>query len=252
MAEFRVDQTDVWYVNLDHRPDRLEHVEGQLARVGLRGRRMRGFRPDEWTGDPARVDVMRRRTPGAIGCHMSQVAIIGTAVGTERNVMVLEDDVCFCADFRERLAEAEEFLAGREWDVLWLGATLHVRPAVWHAATLGRDAERTEHPRFLRTYGIWSTYAYVVNAASAGKILALMTERLHESIGIDWLAIQLQPQLKTFCYVPGMAWQYDNQSDIGNGITEFSGFRRLGPYVWADRREDFDPDGFDWGEAGRR
>jgi hypothetical protein len=46
-----------------------------------------------------------------------------------------------------------------------------------------------------------------------------------------------------------MAKQYDNQSDIGNGVTYFSEFQKLGQYWFADKMEDFDALNFDWKEA---
>ena len=46
-----------------------------------------------------------------------------------------------------------------------------------------------------------------------------------------------------------MAKQYDNQSDIGNGITYFSEFSKLGSFWFADKMEDFNTETFDWHEA---
>jgi hypothetical protein len=40
-----------------------------------------------------------------------------------------------------------------------------------------------------------------------------------------------------------MVFQIDGPSDVSQGFTEFSNFRKsLGEYVWADRLEDFDYD----------
>jgi len=257
MPKFELGTLDTWYVNLDSRLDRREHVENQLKRVGLHAQRQRGYLPTEWNGPQEKIRRMYDRTPGAIGCHMSQTAIIARSLLTHRNVLVLEDDVVFCTDFMARINYIENFLDGCEWDIFWLGATFHCNPPVWHAmdvsdplmAHIGRDVELTDDPRILRTYGIWSTYAYIVNADSAHKILTLFDQNLHLSIGIDYLAIMLQPKLNTFCFVPGCVVQYDNQSNIGTGVTTFSNFKALGPYWYADRMTDFDPVTFNWAEA---
>lgn len=240
-----------WYVNLASRTDRRAHAEAEFAKVGITPRRLEGFTPAEWPGDPAQVERMRRRTPGAIGCWQSQQHCIRTGAGENRIVAVCEDDVCFCDDLPTRLAYLEQHLTW-DWDIFWLGATFHCNPAVWHRDTLGRDVERTSDPRILRTYGIWSTYAYLVNGTSVQRVCRLLDENRYRSDGIDHCAIlYLEPVLNTFCFVPGCAWQYDNRSDIGNGITAFSGFKKLGPYAWQKRMEDFDPDTFDWAEAAR-
>ena len=64
------------------------------------------------------------------------------------------------------------------------------------------------------------------------------------SMGIDWLFILLQPYLKTFAFVPGCVKQMDNLSDIGQGITRFSGFAILGPHWFRDRMTDFNYENF--------
>lgn len=252
------------YINLDHRTDRRHHMECELARVGIDADRFPAIRTgrDHTLLPYQNVEAMRSRTPGAIGCHFSQVSVMRHAMMVERSAFVMEDDLIFCSDFHERLAHINEFCDNNEWDVVWLGGTWH-SPAFWHphgpskmrpdcSANLGKDCEPTYDPRIVRTYGAFSTYAYIVNNTSVQKILDLFDKHLHESIGIDWLFIKLQPQLKCFAYVPGCVKQYDAVSDIGNGITKFSGFAQLNGtiensrYWWQDRKEDFDPITFQW------
>lgn len=249
MPSFHWDNVDAYYVNLDSRQDRRAHMLGELSRIGLPASRVPGLLPGDVKVDPQLVEVMRKRTPGAIGCHYAQRSIIQKAVRNRQNVLVMEDDLVFCDDLRFRMTEAEDFLQDREWDILWLGATFHCNPPVWHKDTLGRDIELTDHPRFVKTYGIWCTYAYVVNGDSAERIVQMLDDIVHKSIGIDWAMIQMEPELQTFAYVPGCVKQMDNKSNIGQGITHFSGFSKLGPYWFAKHRDEFDPTAFDWAEA---
>lgn len=252
------------YINLDSRPDRREKMEAELKRVDLHesvGRR-RGMLPVECGIDNPKFATMRNRTPGAIGCHVSQVNVMKAAYKAESNAMILEDDLIFCSDFIERMKYISSWAGNHEWDVIWLGATFH-SPAFWHpkgpskmrpdcSANLGKDCEPTDDPRMIRTYGAFSTHAYIVNYESIPKILDLFEAHLHESIGIDHLFIRLQPQLKCFSFVPGCVKQYDNQSNIGTGITRWSGFMNLNgsdnssAYVWQDKMDDFNPIGFTW------
>lgn len=236
------------FVNLDHRKDRLDGMLISLSRIPLNATRTKGMMPSEYVGDPKRVKVMRDRTPGAVGCHFSQVKIMEDALSLDRHAFVMEDDLIFCDDFHERWTIIDEFTSTRPWDIIWLGGTFHINPPYWHKR-LGRDAELTDHPRMIRTFGAFCTYAYLVNRTSIKKVLTLLDKELDRSIGIDWAMIQIQPILQTFAFVPGCITQYDNRSDIGNGITRFSGFAKLGPYWFQKKMTDFDPTTFNWHEA---
>lgn len=251
------------YVNLDHRIDRLNHMVSELDRINLPAIRQRAFHWKEVAHRDPKYLKMYERTPGAIGCHYSQCEIMRKAKAEDKHAFVMEDDLIFCSDFHERLIYIESFLEKQpDWDVFWLGGTFH-SPAFWHpkgesgmrpncSANLGKDFDHTDDPRIKRTYGAFCTYAYIVNKNSIDKILNLFEQHIHTSIGIDWLFIKLQPQLKCFAFVPGCVKQMDNQSDIGNGVTVFSGFSRLNGtvensrYWFQDKMEDFNPETFEW------
>jgi len=191
-------------------------------------------------------------TPGAIGCYESQLSIIRKAVETGDDVVVCEDDVCFCEDLPDRLQHIEDWLTW-DWDIFYLGATFHT-PGEWYkhpdcadwGPTRGCDAVETPVPHFMRVFGEWGTYAYLVNGKNAAKVVDMLEANVHRSRGIDHLFIILGDAVNAYCFVPGCAWQMDNQSNIGNGITEFSHFQRLGPYVWTQRMAEFDPRKFEW------
>jgi len=234
------------FVNMDHRTDRLERMVVSLARAGVSAVRTRGMKPSEYPGDHKRVEVMQKRTPGAIGCHFSQVKIMEQALAEGKHAFVMEDDLIFCSDFQRRIEHIEGVIATHDWDILWLGGTFHIHPPYWHKV---RDAQCTDDPRMMRTFGAFCTYAYIVRDQSLSRVLLGLDSWLDKSMGIDWAMIQLQPELKTYAFVPGCITQYDGQSDIGKGMTIFSGFKKLGPYWYQDRMEDFDPTTFNWWEA---
>jgi GR25 family glycosyltransferase involved in LPS biosynthesis len=251
-VRIQLDNIQFWYINLASRPDRDQHAREQFARHGLPVRRFEAFTPAEWPGPPEAVERMRP-TPGAIGCYQSQVHVTRTVQGSDRIVGVCEDDVLFCDDLVERFAYIEEHF-DFDWDVFWLGSTYHINPAVWHKETLGRDFEQTSVKHIHRAYGLWGTYAYLVNGRSVRKILELFEANVHRARGIDDLYIMLEPQLNTYCFTPGMAFQIDGLSNIGmppGSTTVFSHFHKLGRYVFSKRLADFDYDSFDWAE-GRR
>lgn len=235
------------FVNLDHRTDRLAHMNYQLNRIGLEATRTPGMMPNLFPYE-RKTMVMRNRTPGAIGCHYSQVSIMERALSLNMNALVMEDDLVFCQDFEKRMGIIQDFMNANEWDIFWLGGTYH-HDHYWHKSVngrhinrdlrqcncrLNRDYEPTNHSNIVRTYGCFSTFAYIVNVNSLRKVLDLLEQNVHLSMGIDWLFILLQPQLKTFAFNPGCVKQIDNQSDIGTGITMFSGFSKLGKHWYQD------------------
>lgn len=251
-----IKDSHICFINLDHRTDRLNHMGKELAKVSLNANRFRGIPWKETDYLNAKYARMYSRTPGAIGCHLSQVSVMEQALNRGKHAWVMEDDIIFCSDFNSRIEMMGNMMEGREWDVLWLGASFHV-PAFWHkigqsgmppncSAQLGYDVLPTDEPRLLRTFGAYITFAYIVNVKSIDKILKLFDEHVHTSIGIDWLFIKLQPQLNCFSFVPGSVMQMDNQSDIGNGMTIWSGQLNNGPYVFKDKMEDFNPTTYSW------
>lgn len=261
------DKYHIAFVNLDHRVDRLNHMGKELAQAGISASRVRGMLPQEYTGDESKVRKMRNRTPGAIGCYLSQLRIMKDALAFNRHAWVMEDDLIFCSDFQERMKLIEAWMQTHEWDIFYLGSSVHVNPPWWHRhghrereledcrCQLGRDAETTDDPRVLRCYGIFATFAYIVNKDSLSKVIDSLERIMPKSIGIDWSMIALGEELKQFCFVPGSVRQMDNQSDIGSGMTMWSGFLQLNgtkensAYVYQDKMENFDPLTFNWAEC---
>ncbi len=247
MNGFSRSTLDTWYINLDKRTDRKAQIEAELARACLHGRRLSAFTKEDWTGPESDV-VLMRPTANTIGNWLSHTYLMRTVQNTERDVLIVEDDTLLCADFQERLQYLEEYLP-EDWDIVFLGATFHLDPPQWHAEDLGRDVEVTDDPHLMRAYGVWSNHGYIVRGKSAGKILSLMRSIMPKAAGSDTALIMLQPQLKAYVMVPGAVFQRDSESDIGVGITRFSPFLKLGPYVYTEKLDDFDPANFDWKEA---
>lgn len=239
------------FVNLDHRVDRLTHAYNQFSKAGIWPIRTPGMKPELFDRNDPDLQVQWKRTPGSIGCMFSQMKILGVAAELGDPAIVFEDDVVLCSDFKKRMDYLQDFLNKQpNWDVAWLGGTVHINPPHWHIGganpdlpntKLTVDAVRTEDPYIVKCYGAFCTYAYMVNHKSIPKVLDLLIEVMPESMGIDWSFIRIADRLDTFMMLPGMVKQMDNMSDIGHGVTAFSGFMRLGSYVWQDKMEDWDP-----------
>lgn len=251
-----IDDCYIGYLNLDHRTDRRQHIERELERVGIKAERTRGKMPSEFDINDPKFQVMKNRTVGAIGCHYGQVEIMQKALSEGKHAFVIEDDVEFCSDLKERLIIAEEFLKDKDWTTLWLGGTYHANnPAWWHkeghspdlpqcTCTVCKDAEKTDNKYLVRTYGCFSTHCYIINRNHIQDVLDFLESNVHLSMGIDWIMILMQPSVLTYSFVPGCAKQIDNMSDIGGGMTVFSGFKMLGEHWFKNKMEDFNYDNF--------
>lgn len=237
------------FVNMDHRTDRLTHMIGEFSRIGILAHRIRGKRPEEFDLTDPRLQVMNKRTPGAIPCHFGQVEVMQNSLAQGKHAFVMEDDLQFCSDFLQRMEVISEFLDSHTWSIFWFGGTYHLEPT-WHASvngkhthpsmqechcTLNRDWEPTDHPNIVRCYGAFSTHAYLVNKYSIAHVLELLDKNIHLSMGIDWLMLLEQPNLVTYAFNPGCIKQIDSQSDISNGFARQSGFANLGKHWWADK-----------------
>lgn len=234
---FSPEQFHAQFVNLRDRTDRREHMERELARVNIPATRFEAFHPAQFPYP--KFDKMRNRTPGAIGCFMSQLGVMANAKKTGKSALVMEDDVIFADDIHKRFQYIGKALETIEWDVMYLGATVHLRNE-WHKNKLC-DIEKTDDPRIFRVYGEWGTYAYVVNHRSIEKVMRLLYEHINQSIGIDYSMIMLSDEIRQYCFIPGSAFQIDSQSSIGNGITYFSHFMKMGRYVFQrGNYNDFD------------
>ena len=189
---------------------------------------------------------------GNAGCYLTHLENLKTIQTLGKDAFIMEDDVAFCQDFHERMDLVQAFCNTHPWDVFWLGATFHP-DHYWHTAKghldlgckciLNRDWEYTDCIRVLRTYGCWDSYAFLVNASSTGKLVELMEKYAPEAYAIDHLFIHLQPEILSYTFVPGIAKQIDDLSDVGMGknMSKFSGFARLGPHWFQEKMASFNP-----------
>ena len=69
-----------FYINLDSRPDRKQHVERQLGIIGINAQRFKAIKLPN----------------GALGCSMSHLKLIETAKANNwPHILVVEDDILF-------------------------------------------------------------------------------------------------------------------------------------------------------------
>ena len=69
-----------YYINLEHRTDRKEHVELQLKTLGI---------------EASRFDAIKMEN-GAIGCSLSHLKLLEQALENQYDhILIMEDDITF-------------------------------------------------------------------------------------------------------------------------------------------------------------
>jgi hypothetical protein len=114
----------VLVVNLDSRPDRLQEMGSQLRSIGFdfdaRIQRFPAVKVTESGGF---------RSLGAHGCFLSHLGCLERAKQSgARSVMILEDDVDFAPDFRQRQQSLVERLQFGDWGMFYGGGHLGGAP----------------------------------------------------------------------------------------------------------------------------
>lgn len=140
-------------INLDRRPDRWERFQEHLAEIDWPFRQVERFRAID--GRIASPPPWWRMGGGAWGCHQSHVRIIEQALmDGVRTILVLEDDVVFVPNFRERV---DQFLRAlpSDWHQAYLGGQ-HLRQCMCPPAVVNDIV--------LRPFNVNRTHAYAIHS----------------------------------------------------------------------------------------
>jgi GR25 family glycosyltransferase involved in LPS biosynthesis len=192
-----------FYINLEYRIDRNEHVLDELKKIGVNLERFNAI----------------TCSAGNIGCSMSHIKCIELA--KERNyphVFICEDDITFTNPnlLKENVSKFENL--NINWDVLIIGGN-----------TLPPFDQTTDF--CARTYNCQTTTGYVVNShyydtlinnfrEGVNKLLKNPSMKKEYSIDMYWKILQQTDHW--YIITPLTVIQYENYSDIENTITNYS------------------------------
>ena len=193
-----------FYINLDHRTDRKEHVTNQLTNLGLQG-----FE---------RFNAIKMEN-GAVGCSMSHLKILQSAVQNNwDHVLIVEDDITFLDPVLFR-ANFETFLQrnGNNWDVILLaGNNMPPYDAVDDVCIKVKRCQ--------------TTTGYLVNGHYIKKLMENvkmgLTQLIHKPASHTMYAIDkfwflLQAVDKWYLIIPPTVVQREDYSDIEKKRTNY-------------------------------
>lgn len=193
-----------FFINLDHRVDRRQHVEKQLASIGI--------------FNPTRFSAIRVQN-GAIGCGMSHLRCLEYARDNAwDHVLIVEDDIQFL-DPALFVNQMNLFLQNqKEWDVVLLAGN-NVPP--YRAV----DASCVQVSFCQTTTGYLIKNHYfetLINNIRLGISHLIREPNNRVMYAIDKYWIRLQEQGKWFLIIPLTVTQREDYSDIEKRPTNYT------------------------------
>jgi len=199
----------IFYINLEHRKDRKEHVESQLKSVGLT--------------QFERFNAVKLSN-GRVGCSMSHLQCLKLA--KERNydhLLICEDDTTFLNPilFKNQINTFFQNINIniKKWDVLLLGGN-NVPPY----QPIDDTCIRVSHCQTTTCYLVQNHYFDTLITNIKEGIQHLMREPdNHRYYAIDMYWLQLQKKDIWLLIVPLSVIQKEDYSDIEQRRTNYSG-----------------------------
>lgn len=192
------------FINLNHRTDRLEHINAEFEKMGIKAERVEGVQP---------------KTP-AIGCTMSHIKCLELAkIRGYEQVFICEDDITFTNPdlFKEQIEKFAEN-DNINWDVLIISG--NNRPP---CQKLYEYAARVFYCQTTTGYVVKKEYYDTMLANFKEGLLYLIknpTNKFDYAIDKYWQKLQMQDYW--YIITPLSVIQYDNYSDIENKDTKYS------------------------------
>lgn len=192
-----------FYINLEHRTDRKEHVETELCKIGLHAQRFNAIKMEN----------------GAVGCSLSHLKLLQDA---EKNnvdhILIVEDDITFLEPelFKTQINNFFK-LHKNDWDVILLAGN-NMPPY-----------ESTDNT-CIKVSRCQTTTGYLVNGhyiktllqnVKQGLTYLINNPREHSKYAIDKYWFMLQSEHKWYLIIPPTVVQKEGYSDIEKRVTNF-------------------------------
>jgi glycosyl transferase family 25 len=198
------DIKNIFYINLEHRTDRKEHVEKELLKIGFK--------------EAQRFNAIKMEN-GAIGCSMSHLRILQDAQKNNLDhILIVEDDISFLDPelFKNQLNSFFE-THKNNWDVVLLAGN-------------NMPPYKNIDDTCIQVSRCQTTTGYIVNGHYIKTLLQNVKIGLthlinkpteHAKYAIDKYWFILQQLYKWYLIVPLTVVQREDYSDIAKRVTNF-------------------------------
>ena len=197
------DVKHAFYINLDSRPDRKQHIETQMATIGINIERFKAIKLDN----------------GAIGCSMSHLKILETAKQNNLDhVLIVEDDIKFLNPslFVQQL---NKFLSNhKEFDVVLIAGN-NMPPYV----KIDDSCVKVNQCQTTTGYLVKNHYFdTLINNIKEGIQNLIKNPDKHVMYAIDKFWFQLQQRDNWYLITPLTVVQREDYSDIEKRSTNYT------------------------------
>lgn len=181
---------NIRYINLDHRTDRLHHINNELKNIGLIGKKFIAHFGNKGYG-------------ARIACKNSHKDIIQESLFNNIDtVFILEDDSVFADNFLEISEHCFKNIP-EDWDILFLGHCF---------SSVGNQI--SEHVYSAKK--IFCTHAYLVNIKAYQTIIDALNNS-NQPIDHIYNRLAVNNNINVYMCNPSIVYQIPNKSDIGEG-----------------------------------
>jgi len=199
----------VYYINLKHRTDRLEHINNELSKTNIDKNKI------------IRIDGVYYKTFGSLGCVNSHIKALEAFINSPdhiKNCIILEDDFIFTEDQENiNLLIDNFFNKSIPYDVLMLsGNILNSCKTEYSFLEKIVDAQTTSG------YCINKNYAPILlnNFKESKFMLEIIGHKVH-CFSCDIHMKKLQLIHNWYCINPKIGKQIKSFSDIENDIVNY-------------------------------
>ena len=194
------------FINLEHRPDRLEHVQSEFKKLGIVGER---------------INAVKSKV-GGIGCTLSHIRCLEEAKkrGYE-HVFICEDDITFTNPelFKQQL---QKFWNNGDiqWDVLIIGGNV-VPPFHKIGDYCARVFNCQTTTGYIIKKGMYDVFLENFKESAQMQMKNPGQPGVSNPYALDIYWKQLQPQYFWYIITPMTVTQYENYSEIENRVTNY-------------------------------
>lgn len=189
----------IYCISLKRREDRRSTVKDHLDSLGIEFEFFDAI-------DSNDIDGVFQLPKGAIGCNLSHLNLYKKCLGSDKPILVLEDDVQFSNDVIEKI---EGIQIPEDWALLYFGGN--------HNGNEINMIDQNLH-RLKKTF---TTHCFAINPKYLKEIIEGFSKHFDQLVIDEFLAYHIQSKYPCFGIHPHLAWQIEGFSDIQKTIVNY-------------------------------